>query len=125
MYYRGDLRQRGAGLGDVFRSFSRSVNFKGVANDMKKKALGSAVNFGVGVLKDLSRRKDLKSAVKARGKTMIRNLVRGGTKRVLDAVLNTGPPKKRRQTKLKPRTGRTSRRGRKKVTRRVRDIFDR
>ena len=125
MYYRGDLRQRGGGLGDVFRAFTRSVKFKGVANAMKKKALGSAVRFGVGVLRDVSRQGDLKSAVKARGKTMIRNLVRGGTKRVLDAVLNTGPPKKRRQTKLKPRTGRTSRRGRKKVTRRARDIFDR
>ena len=112
-------------MGDVFRSFSRLVKLKGVANAMKRKALGSAVRFGVGVLKDVSRKKDLKSAVKARGKTMIRNLVRGGTKRVLDAVLNTGPPKKRRQTKLKPRTGRTSRRGRKKVTRRARDIFDR
>ena len=125
MYYSGTLRQRGSGLsgglGNVLKAFARSTIFKGLANKITKKAIGTAVKFGVGVLRDVKRRKTLKQAVKDRGKNLIENLVRSGGKRVLDGVLNSGTPAKKRHKATVPRRVNTRR---KKIKPRSRDIFD-
>ena len=125
MYYSGTLRQRGSGLsgglGNVLKAFSRSTILRGLANKITKKAIGTAVKFGVGVLRDVKRRKTLKQAVKDRGKNLIENLVRSGGKRVLDGVLNNGTPAKKRHKARVPRRVNTRR---KKIKPRSRDIFD-
>ena len=125
MYYSGTLRQRGSGLsgglGNVLKAFSRSTILRGLANKITKKAIGTAVKFGVGVLRDVKRRKTLKQAVKDRGKNLIENLVRSGGKRVLDGVLNNGTPAKKRHKATVPRRVNTRR---KKIKPRSRDIFD-
>ena len=65
MYYDGVLRQRGAGLGDVFRVLARTIvpNVLRIGkNFVKQKAatLGpKAINAGVGVVRDLMTKKNI------------------------------------------------------------------
>ena len=123
MYYEGQLRQRGGlGLGNALSAFGRFIDFKGLANTFKKKALDKAIKFGVGVVKDVAKKKSFKQALKDQGKSMITDALK--TKRGPDDALNTsGPPRKRQKRPIVRRVNTRPRRRKKNKTR-SRDIFD-
>ena len=69
MYYEGQLRQRGGfGLGNALSAFGRFIDFKGLANTFKKKALDKAIKFGVGVVKDVAKKKIIQTSLERPGK---------------------------------------------------------
>ena len=79
MYYDGQMRQRGAGLGDVFRVMARTLVPSVLSigkNFVKQKAatLGpKALEAGVGVLQDIDGEKNIQTGSQAAGqKTPIR-----------------------------------------------------
>ena len=110
MYYSGPLRQRGGGIGDVFRVFTRTVipyvyknwgkKIKNTAARMAPKALEKALSFGVGVASDIAQKKSLKQSIKDRGK------------RILSDVLNSAAPPAKRQKQASARVGNKRRKGR-------------
>ena len=123
MYYDGTLRQRGAGLGDIFRLLTRTIAPAALRlgkNLVKQKAatLGpKAVKAGVGLVRDVMAKKTFKQAVKQRGK------------RLLSEAINMVDAPNKRQKPSRPRASRSSaattkRRAKKKQPPRSRDIFD-
>ena len=124
MYYDGQLRQRGAGLGDVFRVLARTLAPTVLSigkNFVKRKAatLGpKALEAGVGVVKDLMAKKTFKQAVQQRGK------------RLLSEAINTASEHGKRQKTTSTRASnrssgtRASKKRPRKKPPRNRDIFD-
>ena len=126
MYYDGAIRQRGAGLGDVFRVLAQTIVpivLRIGKNFVKRKAatLGpKALKAGVGLVQDMMTKKTFKEAVKQRGK------------RLLTEAINTASAAKKRQNAPRPGASnkssgaqrRKKRPGRKRAPARNRDIFD-
>ena len=124
MYYDGMIRQRGAGLGDVFRVLARTVMPQVLRlgkNFVRQKVstLGpKALKAGVGVVKDVIGKRTLKQAIRQRGK------------RLLSEAINSVVEPNKRQKTARPRaskksSGATKTKGRKKrPLPRNRDIFD-
>ena len=124
MYYDGVIRQRGAGLGDVFRVLARTVVphvMRLGKNFVRQKAttLGpKALKAGVGVVKDVIGKRTLKQAIRQRGK------------RLLSEAINSVVEPNKRQKTARPRaskksSGATKTKGRRKrPPPRNRDIFD-
>ena len=124
MYYDGQMRQRGAGLGDVFRVLARTLAPAVLSigkNFVKRKAatLGpKALEAGVGVVKDMMAKKTFKQAVQQRGK------------RLLSEAINTAAEHGKRQKTTSTRASnrssgtRASKKRPRKKPPRNRDIFD-
>ena len=93
MYYDGRLRQRGGGLGDVFRIFARTIvpNVLRLGkNFVKQKATTlapKALKAGVGVVKDMMGKTSFKKAIQQRGKRLLS-----------EAINMTSEPPKRQKT---------------------------
>ena len=131
MYYQGRLRQVGGaspGLGDIFhamtRVFTKAIPAVGKMyrnrnnpefrsawlRKVAPKAVAKVAKFGVGIVKDVAKKKSLKQALKDGGKRMITD------------ALNIEEPPRKRQKRPVVRTGNTPPRRKKKA--RPRDIFD-
>ena len=68
MYYSGRLRQQGAGLGGIFKAFTRGIIpfvSKHFGKDIKRlapKAVKKALSLGVGVVRDVAKKNRLNKA---------------------------------------------------------------
>ena len=121
MYYDGRLRQRGGGLGGIFRVLARTI-LPSVLHIGKKfirrKAASlapKAIDAGIGIAQDMLAKKTFKQAVQQRGK------------RLISDAINISTANTKRQKTIRPRTGNKSRarvQKRKKKNPRNRDIFD-
>ena len=129
MYYDGRLRQRGGGLGDIFKILARTIVptvLRAGKSFVKRKVatLGpKALKAGVGVVKDVMGKTTFKQAVRQRGK------------RLISDAINIASESQKRQKTARARTvkkstravgtGRLARkRPRKKPLPRNPDIFD-
>ena len=126
MYYDGQLRQRGAGLGDVFRVLARTLAPTVLSigkNFVKRKAatLGPrALEAGVGVVKDLMAKKTFKQAVKQRGKRLLSEAINTAS----DSVKRQKTSSARASNRSAGARGRASKKRPRKNPPRNRDIFD-
>ena len=81
MYYSGRLRQQGAGLGGIFKAFTRGIIpyvSKHFGKDIKRlapKAVKKALSLGVGVVRDIAKKKSLKQSISDRGKKIISDVI--------------------------------------------------
>ena len=117
-YYKGAYRQQGGGLGGIFSVLSRSVipmvakSAGRLFKSQAKKLAPKLLNAGVGLLTDLSHKKNFKEAVKSRGK------------RLISEAINQGPATKKRQSTPNRGRGKTrGTRGRQAGRGKKRDIF--
>ena len=110
--FRGSAWQQGYGLGGLFRSVARAVM------PMVKsgaKALGKiALNAGANLLGDVASGKNLKEAVKSRGKEAV-NVAKNRAVKRLQTYAQTGSGR-RRKTTVKKRSGRSKSRKRSRKT---------
>ena len=89
MYYLGHLRQKGFGLGGIFKALTRGIIphvSKHFGKDIKRlapKAVKKALSLGVGVVRDITKKKSLKQSISDRGKKIIS-----------DAINSSEPPVK-------------------------------
>ena len=111
--FRGSAWQQGYGLGGLFRSVARAVM------PMVKsgaKALGKiALNAGANLLGDVASGKNLKEAVKSRGKEAV-NVAKNRAVKRLQTYAQTGSGRRRRKTTVKKRSGRSKSRKRSRKT---------
>ena len=107
--YHGVARQQGGalgGLGGVFRVLSRTIlpaiakTARPFLQKQAKRALPKLAEAGIGLVSDLSRKKNFKQAVKARGKRLASD--------VMGDVLNDATKPVKRQRRLRHQPGRTS-----------------
>ena len=104
-YYQGQIRQKGSGLGGVFSALGRHIIplLKNTAlpllKSQAKRLAPTLAKSGIGLVSDIVKKKNLKSALKARGKNLGRALGRN-----LMTIKRPIKPRKR-QSKIKRRKG--------------------
>ena len=100
MYFSGRLRQRGDG--NIFKAFTRGIIpfvSKHFGKDIKRlapKAVKKALSLGVGVVRDVTKKKSLKQSISDRGKKIIS-----------DAINSSEPPVKRQRLSSVRRVNKT------------------
>ena len=105
MYYDGRLRQRGGGLGDIFKILARTIVptvLRAGKSFIKQKAATlapKALNAGVGLVKDVMGKTTFKQAVQRRGK------------RLLSDAINIATDSRKRQKTTRARAVKKSSRG--------------
>ena len=110
--FRGSTWQQGYGLGGLFRSVARAV--MPMVNS-RAKALGKiALNAGANLLGDVASGKNLKEAVRTRGKEAV-NVAKNRAVKRLQTYAQTGSGR-RRKTTVKKRSGRSKSRKRSRKT---------
>ena len=101
-YYQGEYRQQGGGIGDIFSVLARTIipaiarTAAPIIKNQARKLAPRALKAGVGLMSDLASKRNLKQALKTRGK------------RLISEAINQGPPAKRRQTNSNSRPKRSN-----------------
>ena len=95
-FYEGYSRQAGGGLGGIFKVLARSLipaiarTAKPFLKSQAKKALPHIARAGLGLVGDLSSKKNFKQAIKARSKRLAGDVI-------MDTLNSSIPPAKRQR----------------------------
>lgn len=117
------MRQAGGGLGDIFGVLTRQIlpslarAAVPIAKSQAKKLAPKILSSGVGLMSDLANKRNLKQALKSRGKRLVSDVINQATANKRHKPSGRRTSKSHKKRARKPKKKKNTRRGKR------RDIF--